>query len=100
MYWVFGCLSVLEGCSLSPEWPELGDNGGAHGTSPMKPIICQPYHPCVYSTLIYVGLLGTHWAGGSWLGDLKIPDQPILIRHALDFLYYLVLTGLIGFTVF
>ena len=26
------------GCSLSPEWPKLGDNGGAHGTSPVKPI--------------------------------------------------------------
>ena len=26
------------GCSLSPEWPKLGGNGGAHGTSPVKPI--------------------------------------------------------------
>ena len=41
MYWVYGCLSVLEGCSLSPEWPELGDKGGAHGTSPVKPIPSQ-----------------------------------------------------------
>ena len=38
MYWVFGCLSVVEGCSLSPQWAQLGDNGGAHGTSPVKPI--------------------------------------------------------------
>ena len=35
----FGCLSVVEGCSLSPEWAQLEDNGGAHGTSPVKPIV-------------------------------------------------------------
>ena len=44
MYWVFGCVSVVEGCSLTPEWPELGDNGGAHGTSPVKPIHYLPDH--------------------------------------------------------
>ena len=38
----FGCLSLAEGCSLSPECPQLGDNGGAHGTSPVKPIDRAP----------------------------------------------------------
>ena len=40
----FGCLSVVEGCSLSPEWPEQGDDGRAHGTTPVKPIY-RPF-PC------------------------------------------------------
>ena len=44
MYWVFGWLSVVEGSSLSPEWPKLGDNGGAHGTSPVKPIAVSQYY--------------------------------------------------------
>ena len=29
---------MVEGCSLSPEWPEQGDNGRPHGTTPVKPI--------------------------------------------------------------
>ena len=29
---------MVDGCSLSPELPQLGDNGGAHGTTPVKPI--------------------------------------------------------------
>ena len=28
----------MEGSSLSPELAQLGDNGGAHGTTPLKPI--------------------------------------------------------------
>ena len=24
--------------TLSPEWPQMGDNGGAHGSTPVKPI--------------------------------------------------------------
>ena len=34
----FWLVITVEGCSLSPEWALLGDNGGAHGTTPVKPI--------------------------------------------------------------
>ena len=58
----FDCLSVGEGCSLSPEWPELGDNGGAHGTTPVKPIVlplylplCAPSHPIEIVEGSYLG---------------------------------------------
>ena len=37
--WGFGWLRLAEGCGLSPEWPQLGDNGGAHGATPVKPIV-------------------------------------------------------------
>ena len=36
--WGFGWFITVEGCSLSPEWALLEDNGGAHGTTPVKPI--------------------------------------------------------------
>ena len=34
----FWLVITVEGCSLSPAWALLGDNGGAHGTTPVKPI--------------------------------------------------------------
>ena len=34
-FWLY--ISLAEGSSLSPECPQLGDNGGAHGTTPVKP---------------------------------------------------------------
>ena len=33
----FWLVITVEGCSLSPERTLLGDNGGAHGPTPMKP---------------------------------------------------------------
>ena len=35
----FGWLLLAEGSSLSPEWPQLGDNGSAHGATPVNPIV-------------------------------------------------------------
>ena len=37
---------------MSPEWPELGDNGGTHGTSPVKPIIHASIPGVQYTILI------------------------------------------------
>ena len=34
----FWLVITVEGCSLSPKWALPGDNGGAHGTTPVKPI--------------------------------------------------------------
>ena len=34
----FWLVITVEGCSLSPQWVLPGDNGGAHGTTPVKPI--------------------------------------------------------------